>query len=112
MSDLTDDEKSCLRRIDRSLKQDFEKFRNLDLIVKKTNAGVVDCAILRRKQRQLTQENAELRDLLKHYIQSLAASRELSEAGLNSVRRHIMQKGKAKMRPRPKSCFSSFERSR
>ena len=47
---------------------------------------MVDRAILRRVNGQLGEENSELRELLRHYIQSLSASRELSEAGMNSVR--------------------------
>jgi hypothetical protein len=47
---------------------------------------MVDRAILRRVSSQLDEENSELRELLRHYIQSLSASRELSEAGMNSVR--------------------------
>ena len=69
VSDLTDDEKSCLRRIDRSLRQDYAKFQNLDLILRKTNGGLVDRAILKRNHRQLNEENLELKELLRHYIQ-------------------------------------------
>ena len=68
-SDLTDDEKSCLRRIDRSLRQDYAKFQNLELILRKTNAALVDRAILRRNHRQFNDENLELKELLRHYIQ-------------------------------------------
>ena len=56
-----------------------------------------------REQRQLDRENAGLKDMLREYFKSLAASKDLAEYGLLSISRQDKPTKRARSHRRPRS---------
>ena len=105
---LTDDEKAYLRRVDRLQVQDAPDINYLAPIQRKFNQCTVNLSALKKEHRQLTKENADLKDMMREYFKSLAASKDLAQLGLLSIQRkapphHPKRRRKVAVASRPKS---------
>lgn len=102
-TELSNEEKSAIRKADKKIASYNPLFKNLDVILEKQNNVDLELSILRFEHRNLCGENSELKTLLREYFHTLATSSDLAGDGLLQVQKQRLKK---KRRPRPKSYYS------
>ena len=103
MIELSRKEKEAIKKADKKIARFNPLFKNLDVILEKQNNVAIQLSMLRSEQKNLVNENTELKTILKEYFHTLATSSDLAGDGLLTIQKNRLKK---KRRPRPKSYYS------
>ncbi len=101
--ELSRNEKDVIKRADKKIARYNPLFKDLNVIFEKQSLIDVQLSMLRFEQKNLSNENNELKTILKEYFHTLATSSDLAGDGLLHIQKQRLKK---KRRPRPKSYYS------
>lgn len=96
-------ERDTIKRVDKKIARFNPLFKDLDLILDKQNKVEIQLSTLKFENKNLTNENNELKTLLREYFHTLATSSDLAGDGLLHIQKQRLKK---KRRQRPKSYYS------